>query len=294
MIHLSNGYCFEYVAASGVLGFDGRGWPWEPRLRWLVWQSPKLFTIVIKTLTEQKEKGNFVWNPFKVIKRIPDGLVNAVGLKGPGIDWWCNKCGPKIDWSKVSLVGSIYSEDIDALCRMAEKLNDFPFEALEINSYCPNVKSENTLMTEFAVGACKRVQQVSRHPIILKITVVQDYKEIVRQTFGIAEAISINSVPWEIAFPGKKSPLEKFGNGAVSGGAAQRVNWRAVKEIAFLDKTPVIAPSIWRDGDIGRIRNFGKKVQAESFGAGLSCHPGRMLRMIQRDQENNSRLRKEK
>lgn len=33
MIELSNGHRFEFVAASGALAFDGRGWPWEWPLR---------------------------------------------------------------------------------------------------------------------------------------------------------------------------------------------------------------------------------------------------------------------
>jgi len=28
-IRLSNGHVLEYVVASGALGFDGKGWPWE-------------------------------------------------------------------------------------------------------------------------------------------------------------------------------------------------------------------------------------------------------------------------
>ncbi len=39
MIKLKNGYILEFLAASGALGFDGRGWPWEQpaRWRWEMW-----------------------------------------------------------------------------------------------------------------------------------------------------------------------------------------------------------------------------------------------------------------
>lgn len=287
MICLSNGHCFEYVIPSGIMGFDGKGGPLKRFFQQIHMLKPELFTIVIKTLTEEPRKGNKVWyNPLRTVRFIPGGMVNAVGLTNPGVDWWCSQCAPFIRWSKFSLVGSIYSENIDGLCCMAEKLNEFPLKALEINGNCPNVPAFSRLKTRFIVKACERVREASEHPIILKISAAQDYKEIVRRTFGIVEAISINSVPWNMAFPYRKSPLAKFGNGAVSGGAAQPVNWRLVREIATLNLTPVIAPSIWREGDIERARKLGEKVQAVSCGAGISRHPKRMFRMIQRDQQN--------
>ncbi len=50
MITLSNGHCFEYMVASGALGFDGNGWPWERPLVALGLIKPELFTIRIVNL----------------------------------------------------------------------------------------------------------------------------------------------------------------------------------------------------------------------------------------------------
>ena len=284
MICLSNGHRIDYVIPSGILGFDGKGGPLKRFFHHIGWIKPELFTIVLKTLTEKPEKGNKVWyNPFRTVRLIPNGMVNAVGLSGPGLDKWCQEYAPNIDWSQ-SIIGSIYAEDLEAFARMAEKLNQFPLKALEINSCCPNIKSEVTQNISFTVEACQKVYEVSKHPLILKISAGQRYcKEIVRQISEIIEAIAINSVPWEIVFPGKKSPLAKFGNGAVSGGAAQAVNWRIVREIAPLTTAGIIAPDIYWEGDIEKARKLGAK--SVSCGAGLSRHPLRISRMIQQDLE---------
>ena len=61
MIRLSNGREFEYMAASGALAYDGRGWWWEWPLRWCGLLDPSLFTIVTKTLTRHPRRGNLRW-----------------------------------------------------------------------------------------------------------------------------------------------------------------------------------------------------------------------------------------
>ncbi len=139
MIRFSNGHVFEYVAASGALGFDGQGWPWEKPLKWLGLFDPSLFTVVIKTLTRYPTEGNLRWyNPFGSIRFLKDGVVNAVGLTNPGINWWYKKIGPRLDFFHPPLVASIASESLHNLKEMAEIFNDFNFMALELDVSCPN------------------------------------------------------------------------------------------------------------------------------------------------------------
>lgn len=97
MVTLSNGHSFEFMAASGALAFDGRGWPWEKPLRWIGLLKPDLFTIVVKSLTLKPRKGNLrLWKPFGCVRLIRKGTVNAVGLTNPGIDWWVREVYPGV------------------------------------------------------------------------------------------------------------------------------------------------------------------------------------------------------
>ncbi len=277
MITLSNGHSFQYMVASGALAFDGNGWPWEWPQRWFGYIKPELFTVVIKSLTRHPRKGNLRWwKPWECVRSIPEGTVNKVGLTNPGIEWWCKKIGPKVNHKKIALVGSIFGTTPE-LIDMAVSLNKFDLVGLEVNDSCPN--SGHALeTTESLVRSVKCVAKVSKFPIIVKVSAAQDYIRIAEQLEGIAEAISLNSVPWELAFRAPngqlvgKSPLSRLekrvggGGGGVSGKLAQKLNWQAVHDLAFeAHAMPVIAPSIMSLEDIYKVAKLGAR--AFSFGA---------------------------
>ena len=120
MITLSNGFSFEYVTASGALGYDGRGWPWEWPLRWLGLIDPSFFLNVMKTVTLPPRKGNLRWwKPWDCIRLMPHGAVNAVGLTNPGPDWLAEKIGPKVNSKKIPLVGEL-QEMTDDACKYSK------------------------------------------------------------------------------------------------------------------------------------------------------------------------------
>ncbi len=269
MIRLSNGHSFEYMVASGALAFDGKGWPWERPLVALGLIKPELFTVVIKSLTRQPRAGNLKWwKPWDSVRLIDGGSVNKVGLTNPGIEWWCEKVAPTLDFQKVSLVGSIFGEKQE-LVEMATMFNSFGFVGLEVNVSCPNTGPIE--VAETVVRSVQAVRAVSHHPLIIKVSVDQDYLAIAESLHDIVEAISLNSVPWATAFPSTRSPLWKLeqkvkgGGGGVSGKPAQKHNWPAVETLAQQDLLPVIGPSVMEYEDLGQLRKLG--ASAISFGA---------------------------
>lgn len=278
-IVLSNGHILKYVVASGALGFDGKGWPWERPLVKVGLIKPELFTVVTKTLTRFPRQGNYrEWNPFtwlplspwSCIRFIPGGSINKVGLTNPGIKWWCREVAPAIDFEKSSLVGSIYGDDREEWVEMAEMLNPFNFVGLELDSSCLNT-GRPIPDTETVVGNTKAVKRVSRHPLFVKISVAQDYLRISHGLEGVAEVIELNSVPWEMRFPEEKSPLwrleEKFGGGGggISGRPAQGLNWSAANELTKQGAIPVAWPSVMSWKDVKSVQEAGARVV--SFGA---------------------------
>jgi len=291
MIKLSNGHSFEYMVASGALAFDGKGWPWERPFVWLGLIKPELFTVVIKSVTRQPRRGNLRWwKPWDCVRFIPGGSVNKVGLTNQGIEWWCKKIGPRLDFKKVSLVGSIFGETERELVESAIMFNQFNFVALEVNVSCPN--TDHPLEAAGKVIACvKAVKKVSRHPVIIKVSVDQDYLAIARGLEGVAEAISLNSVPWKTAFPnGERSPLWKLearvkgGGGGVSGKPAQQFNWPAVAELAKQKSLPVIGPSVMEFEDLARVRRLG--ALAVSFGAIHLRNPCKPTTIVEKEKKD--------
>lgn len=270
MIQLSNGHIINYVASSGSLAYDGKGWAWERPLVRAGLIKPELFTVVIKTLTRHPREGNLkMWWPWSCIRLIPGGSVNKVGLTNPGILWWRKKIAPTIDFEKYSIVVSIYGDE-NELVEMTQMMNRYKLVALEVNPSCPNTGHMDE--TETIIKSVKAVKKISRHPIIVKIAVNQEYLNIAEGLTGIAEAISINSVPWKIAFPnGELSPLWRLeqkvggGGGGVSGKPAQKENWKAVKALSEQGLVPVIGSSVMDYDDMKKVRKCG--AQAISFGA---------------------------
>jgi len=283
MITLRNGHSFEYMAASGSLAFDGKGWLWEQPLRWAGLLDPSLFTVVTKTLTLHPRKGNLRWYwPYGCVRFIPGGTLNAVALTNPGIRWWCGNVGPKVDRMKIPLGVSILGEP-DELVQMVWMLEGYDVLFLEILVSCPNIGDDLWANSGKAIESCRRVRQETDLPLILKLSVANDVDEIVPAVQGIVDAFSINSVPWRIAFPEQRSPLERFGGGGVSGKAAQPYTWPLLRKLTRMSDIPVIGPSVWDYGDIAGVRKLG--AGAIGIGSAALRYPWRPTLFVRRDQK---------
>jgi dihydroorotate dehydrogenase len=286
MIELSNGHVLEYAVSSGSLAFDGRGWPWEKPLVRAGLIRPELFTVVLKTLTRRPRAGNLRWHkPWSCVRLLPGGSVNKVGLTNPGVDWWCRDVAPGLDYRRQPLVASIFG-DPGELAEMTAMMNRFDLVGIEVNPSCPN--TGHALETaEAVIRGVAAVKAVSRHPVIVKVSASQDYCAIARGLVGVAEALTLNSIPWELAFPGARTPLWRLeqrvggGGGGVSGRPAQHLNWRAVRDIAAEGTLPVIAPSIMDFSDLERVRALGAR--AVSFGAIHLRTPWKPTSIVLRD-----------
>ncbi len=285
MIKLSNGHRFEYMVASGALAFDGKGWFWEKPLRWMGLLDPSLFTVVIKTLTYEPRKGNLRWyNPFGCIRLIEGGTVNSVGLTNKGYKWWCRKVAPKIS-GKIPLVGSVFCEEPDEVFKMCMALNRFNLVGMELNASCPNTEKGVLESAGKIIDCCKSAEDASRFPLILKLSVIHDVEKIIPEVKGIIEAFSINSVPWDIVFPNKESPLAHLGGGGVSGKAASPFTWDFAEILASKFSIPVIGPSVWDFEDIQELRELG--AEAISFGSVFIPYPWRPTLFARRDMKEN-------
>jgi len=270
------------MVASGALAYDGRGWPWEWPVRWMGGIDPTLFTIVTKTLTYAPRPGNLRWtHPWTCVKLLKNGVVNAVGLTNPGYHWWLQRVAPHIGKRNYSLIVSITEDDPQKLLEMVTAFNGLPIKGIELNASCPNTHQELHQNVDKVVTAVKIMRENTSHPLLLKLSVNQDYVSIAQQSEGIVEAFSINSVPWNYAFPGVASPLSSLGGGGVSGKVAQTYTWKMLKQLSEGVKTPVIGPSIWEYSDIQKVRDLGAK--AISFGSIFMRYPWRPTAFVKQD-----------
>ncbi|OGQ48294.1 MAG: hypothetical protein A3H42_05650 [Deltaproteobacteria bacterium RIFCSPLOWO2_02_FULL_46_8] len=289
MITLSNGYSFEFMAASGTLAFDGRGWPWEQPLRWMGTIKPELFTIVVKSLTLKPRQGNLRWYaPWRCVRLLKEGTVNAVGLTNPGIDEWIKNIYPKIEESPWNFVVSIAGENLQEYMEMTLRLkNCAKLKALEINASCPNSSGELQQNAQAVIDTAQALKYVTTCPLILKLSYTHDYVKIAKALENVVEAISINSVPWSAAYPNKKSPLQKLGNGGVSGKMVQKYTWKMVEELSRSTTIPVIGASVWEYEDLAKLFELGAK--AIAFGSLFLRYPWRPTAFVRRWQKQSQK-----
>jgi dihydroorotate dehydrogenase (NAD+) catalytic subunit len=293
MIKLSNNHSFEFVAASGALAFDGRGWPWEWPLRWAGMLDPTLFTIVVKTLTRQPRKGNLRWTqPWSVIKHLgTSGIANAIGLTNDGIDWWLREVSPAIP-SDYKIIVSIEADDLKEAVDMVQMLEGQTILGIELNLSCPNTGAAGGRTTEKILKICQAANKTTAFPLIAKLSYAHDYLEVAKglEDLKNIEALAINSIPWSLVYPDKKSPLAKFGGGGVSGKVAQPFTWKMVRELSKAVKIPVIGPSVWAFSDIQKI--FDQGAQAVSFGSIFVSSPWKPTLLVKKWQYLSSNISK--
>jgi len=266
------------MAASGALGYTGKGWWWEYPLCWVKLIDPTLFTIVTKTVTLKPQKGN---HPLRTVRFIKEGVVNALGLGNPGIE----EIIKRIENTKLNLVISIAGTTYELL-EMIKILNNLNYiKGIEINASCPNIEEDITApkFVKDTIENCYLISETSHHPLILKVSPAQPYLEIAEAVENTEiEAFAINSVPWSV-YSNDKSPLEKFGGGGVSGKAAQPITWKVVKELSQVSSIPVIGPGVWEYEDIAKLLGLGAK--AISFGSIFLVHPLCPTQLVRRFQK---------
>ncbi|MDM7460120.1 MAG: tRNA-dihydrouridine synthase [bacterium] len=294
MIRFSNGEQVEFLTGSGALGFDGRGWWWEYPLRWAGILNPHDFAIVVKTLTLHPRRGNLRWYaPWRCVRLIRGGSVNAVGLTNPGVDWWLRTGYPRMRRMNLQIVVSVYPESVEEARAFARKLQPLQVTALELNASCPNVAP----CEADAVSHVRAVAQAlaeTGHPLIVKVGYDQPYVAIATALEGVAEAIhAINAVPWRLVYPDRPSPLAQLGGGGVSGEPIRPFVREAVRRLTQATRLPIIAGGgIYTLHDLQELWAMG----ARAFSIGTlflraPWLPNRLVRMWRESQANAYCLR---
>lgn len=224
---------------STALGPSGRGlfpytlWPDYLRLRRAVKATGT--TVFTKSATRFRRRGNFrPANPctWKYIQRLPQmGMLNAYGLTNPGVEILAPKITKSVErgWRVIPNFYPEFAKGLDTAVRetlqaleIYRRNLDTAFSALEINFSCPN--SREAIRDNVAHGLALIRQVRENYPdlfLVVKLSVLHPYEfaqELER--LGVSALHAVNTIPYELVYPGKRSPLWQVGGGGVSGGPA--------------------------------------------------------------------------
>lgn len=160
------------IAASGTFGYGTEVPLCDRRL---------LGGMVSKGIFLEPRPGT----PPPRIVETPAGMLNAIGLQGPGVDALIRDFAPQwATWDFPVLV-NINGETVDAYGELAARLDGVPGVAgLEVNISCPNVLEGGLLFgnnPSSAAAVTASVRRRTRLPVWVKLTpAVTDIVEIAR------------------------------------------------------------------------------------------------------------------
>jgi len=94
--------------------------------------------IVTKSITREARDGN----AFPRITWTRGGMLNAIGLANPGLDYWKSEIGPGVKDVGTNVFGSVAGDSIDEYVEIASAMDAVEgMKIIELNVSCPNVHS---------------------------------------------------------------------------------------------------------------------------------------------------------
>jgi dihydroorotate dehydrogenase (NAD+) catalytic subunit len=199
--------------------------------------------ITLKSITREPRLGN----EMPRIASAPAGLLNAIGLQGPGIAYFLAHDAPHIARVPTAVIASAAGFSTGEFAEVASRLDGLPgVVAIELDVSCPNVDGEGECFaadpraTAAVVAAVKRSVKV---PVIVKLTPnVADIKPIARaaQDSG-ADALSlVNSLRGMAIDVARARPVLANVSGGLTGPAIKPVALYHVWEAAQAVTIPII------------------------------------------------------
>ncbi|MDP9072533.1 MAG: dihydroorotate dehydrogenase [Actinomycetota bacterium] len=200
----------------------------------------ELGAVVVKSLSASPYPGN----PSPRLHQTPAGMLNSVGLQGPGVEAWLDHELPALRACGARVVASIWGFSVEEYAKAAAMLAGAPPEvvAVEVNLSCPNVEERRRVFAHSASATadvvaategCGRARWAKLSPN------VTDIVEIAGAAVASgAEALTlVNTVMGMAIDPATRRSRLGAGGGGLSGPAIHPVAVRAVYECraAFAD-----------------------------------------------------------
>lgn len=202
--------------------------------------------IVTKSVMSKPRHGR----PTPRMAETPSGMLNSIGLQGPGIDSFLAHDVPWLLEQKARVIVSIAGETVEEYSTLARKLRSVSgISAVEVNISCPNVENRG-LVFACDPDASRRVIDGVRKtiggdlPIIAKLSPdVTDLPSIARGVVDAgADALAlINTVLGMVINIDSMRPHLGGKTGGLSGPAIKPVAVRAIYQVhAALPKIPIL------------------------------------------------------
>jgi dihydroorotate dehydrogenase (NAD+) catalytic subunit len=211
-----------------------------------------LGAVVTKSLAPYEWPGN----PAPRLHPTPQGMMNAVGLQGPGVEYWLDHVLDDLLATGATVVASIWGRSVDDYARAAEQLAAAPagVVAVEVNLSCPNLEGRGSIFAHdarlsaevvAATAACGRPRWAKLSPNTDRIV------EVAASVVDAgAEALTCVNTLLGLAYdPGPCDPRWALAAGACRAGRS--IRWRSGRSTTCTRRCPTCRSSAsagWRRG----------------------------------------------
>ncbi len=170
----------------------------------------------------------------------PSGMLNAIGLQGPGIDAFLDTDLPWLVEQGARVVVSIAGNSVEEYAELARRLRDAPgVTAVEVNISCPNVEDRGQVFACDKWAAARVLRGVRREtppgvPVLAKLT--PDVTDIVEVAHACVDAGAdgltlVNTLLGMVIDPRTMRPALAAGTGGLSGPAIRPVAVRCIWQV---------------------------------------------------------------
>ena len=223
------------TVASGTFGYG-------PEYAELV-DLDRLGAITVKGISVEPHVGNPTPRTFETAS----GMLNAIGLPGPGAKGFIEKTIPFFENYSVPLIVNIWGKTVEDYGRVAEILGgEERVDALEVNVSCPNVKEGGALYgtnVDLFKTVVDEVRSKTDAPLLIKLAPnVGDIRPFARAAEECgADGLSImNSYPSMAIDIETRKPQLANRTGGLSGPAIKPIAIKLVWEAAQVVDLPII------------------------------------------------------
>jgi len=203
----------------------------------------RLGAITVKGIRLQPWSGN----PLPRHVEVPGGMVNAMGLQGPGVEGFARDYMPFLRTTGVPVIVNIWGTSEEEYAEVARRLSEVEgVSGLELNISCPNVKAGGMafgMLPDTAADITEKVKAVSRHPVMVKLS--PNAPELVAVACACesagADALSLVNTFLGMAIDiKKKRPVFENVYAGLSGPAILPIALRMVHQVAHAVRIPVV------------------------------------------------------
>jgi dihydroorotate dehydrogenase (NAD+) catalytic subunit len=203
-----------------------------------------LGAVVCKSLLVEPWPGN----PAPRLHETPAGMLNSVGLQGPGIASWLENDVPELIACGATIVASIWGRTVEDYAAAAEALAAAPPQvvAVEVNVSCPNHHARNEMFAHDpdatatvmeATAACGRPRWAKLSPNVGSLT------EIAAAAAGAgAQAVTLINTVMGMSIDVETATVRLGGRGGgLSGPAIAPVALRSVFDVhTAMPELPIV------------------------------------------------------